>query len=55
MTPLQQAVREGYAMGLRVRVIADHCMTSPAVVRVTAKRMGLKHPAGRGRPKKVLA
>jgi DNA-binding NarL/FixJ family response regulator len=55
LTPLQKAVSEGYAMGLRVQTIADTCNTSPAVVRVTAMRLGLKHPKGRGRPKKGLA
>jgi hypothetical protein len=55
MSALRQGIRDGYAQGLPVRVIAERCGTSEAVVRVTAMRMGLKHPIGRGRPKKALA
>ena len=54
MSALREGVRDGYAQGLPVRVIAERCGTSEAVVRVTAHLMGLRHPKGRGRPRKVV-
>lgn len=49
---LRSTVRQGYAMGLPVAEIAVRAGSTPGAVRVTAWRLGLRHPR-QGRPKSV--
>lgn len=53
MSKLRQAVADGYAIGTPVAEIARALGLAESTIKVTAWRMGLRHPH-QGRPRKRL-
>lgn len=51
MSKLREAVRDGYARGVPVAEIARRLGLAKSTIKVTAHRMGLRHPQ-QGRPRK---